>query len=268
MSNVSRIFKIAGDIGGQAVVNLRGSQVKGLTDGELVTIVDFATRFEGRTAGVGVPPGLWRNYAWAEVRNSRGIVQYIHTSDLQPLPEHDVVHLPRVLVRELPDTQFWEDDIVEVFDGRRGCVSFIDFDALERPVGDQPVYHVRMVGRQSNERFHARALDLVERGDVWRFYHGEPLEFGSAADEASFHHRISHVTSVANVAHDTMAFSWDQAVEALRTGDADMIWHNWAVPSADPGYSVNCYTIDDPEVGERCRLEFLELLDTTSTPAY
>jgi hypothetical protein len=37
---------------------------------------------------------------------------------------------------------------------------------------------------------------------------------------------------------------------------------------SDPGYAVSCYTIDDPEVGERCRLEFLDQLDSDAMPAY
>lgn len=266
MSNIDRIFKLPGIIGDDVVLDLKDRKIKGVSDGETVTILRFLELHEGRTVGIGIPPGLWTNYAWAIVRDARGTEHEISTYDLLPAPGHDIVRVGRELIRELPDTPFWEDDVVEVFDGRRGYVSTIDYLEVEKPGSDRPVYQVRFSG--SSQSFHRRSLDLVERGNVWKFYHGEEMEFESAADEASFYHRISHATSVTNTAQGTSTFPWEQAVEVLRNGEADMIWHNWAVATSDPGYNVECYTIDDPEVGERCRMEFLEQLDADPTPAY
>jgi hypothetical protein len=266
MSNIDRIFKIPGNIGDDVVLDLKDRKIKGVSDGESVTILRFLELHEGRTDGIGVPPGLWTNYAWAIVGDARGAEHEISTYDLLPAPGREMVLVPRELVRDLPDTPFWEDDVVEVFDGRRGYVSTIDYLEVEKPGSDRPVYKVRFANYAEN--FHRRSLDLVERGNVWKFYHGEEMEFESAADEARFYHRISQATSVTNTAHGTSTFPWEQAVEILRNGDADMIWHNWAVAVADPGYDVECYVIDDPDVGERCRLEFLEQLDTASAPEY
>jgi hypothetical protein len=267
MSNINRIFKLAGNVGDAVVLDLQDRKLKGVSDGETVTIVAFSERHEGRTVGVGVPPGLWKNYSYATVRDSRGGEHDVHTSHLQPVPGRDYVRLPRQHVRGLPDTPFWEDDIVEVYDGRRGTISTIDYDEFEN-AAERPVYSVSFSNSGSSERFHARSLDLVERGNVWRYHHGEEIDFENAAEEATLLHRLSLVTGVTNRDTGHGGFSWDEAVQALRNGEADVIWHNWAVALDDPGYKVECYTIDDPVAGERCRAAFLEVIGTEDAPAY
>lgn len=58
MSTLTRVFKIAGDIGDDVVVDPRGRRIKGLETGDVTTVLDFDSRFEGRSNGVGVPAGL------------------------------------------------------------------------------------------------------------------------------------------------------------------------------------------------------------------
>ncbi|PZU82834.1 MAG: hypothetical protein DI528_18560 [Shinella sp.] len=48
------------------------------------------------------------------------------SSDLHPLPGNDHVHLPRLLLADLPETPFWEYDVVETYKGRIGTISSID----------------------------------------------------------------------------------------------------------------------------------------------
>jgi hypothetical protein len=266
MSNINRIFRLAGNVGDTVMLDLQDRKLKGVSDGEPVTIVDFSERYEGRIDGAGVPPGLWKNYSYATIRDARGNEHDIHTSHLLPLPGRDYIGLPRQLVRDLPETPFWEEDLVEIFDGRKGVISAIDYYEVEKG-SDRPVYRVRFPKLGSGEDFHARALDLVERGDVWRYHHGEEIDFESAADEATLHHRLSLVTSVVNRETRKFGFSWDEAVQALRNGDADFISHNWAVALEDPGYRVECYRIDDPVAGERCRNAFIEQIGMEDAPA-
>lgn len=267
MSNAHRIFRLPGNVGDDVALDLQGRKIKGLEDGELVTIKRFGELHEGRTTGIGVLPGVWANYSWVTVQDARGNEHEISKYDLKPSPGSDYVLVPREFLRELPETPLWEDDVVEVYDGRRGYVSTIDHLEAERdPASEVPIYTVKFA--VGSEKFHLRSLDLVERGDVWKFYNGHELHFESAANEANFYHRISHVTSVRNDDDSIWTFPWQQAVEALESGKADMIWHDWSVPLNDPGYNVSCYTIDDPEVGERCRLELLEQLESNTAPRY
>ncbi len=268
MSNINRIFKLAGTVGDSVVLDLKDRKLRGVSDGETVTILDFSELYEGRTVGIGVPPGLWKNYSYATIRDERGGEHEIHTSHLLPLPGKDYVKVPRQFVRELPDTPFWEDDIIEVYDGRRGTISTIDYHDFVESSADHPVYSVRFSNSGYGERFHARSLDLVERGNVWRYHHGEEIDFENATEEATLHHRLSLVTGVANPDTRNFSFTWNEAVQALRNGEADMIWQDWAVAIEDPGYSVACYTMDDPVAGERCRTAFLAQIDMEDTPAY
>lgn len=265
MSNVSRIFRVAGDVGHQVVIHPGGAALKGVSDGEVVTITDFASRFVGRTHGAGVPPGLWTNYAWATILDARGRRHEVQSDCLAPLPGRDYLSVPRVLLADLPETPLWEDDVVETYEGRIGTVSTVNYDV----VGDRDSeeYRIRF-DDGSVVGYHARALTLLERGDVWRFYNGEKPFFEDAVAEAGFYHLLSMVTTVHNHDENMATFGWDQAVAMLESGQADVIWHNRAVAVSDPGYRVSCYTVDDPEVGERCRLELLETIEAASTPAY
>lgn len=267
MSNIARLFKLAGNVGDQVVLDLQGRDLKGVSDGETVTIIEFAERYSGRTDGIGVPPGLWKNYSYSTVRDARGNDHDIHSSHLLPLPGSDYIGLPRQLVGDLPETPFWEGDVVEVYDGRKGVVSVIDYGEIDTE-SDEPPYRVSFPATGGGEGFHAHALSLIERGDVWRHYHGEEIDFESAADEATLHHTLSLVTSVANRETRSFGFSWGEAVQALRNGDADVIVHNWTVITDDPGRNVQCYSIDDAAAGERCRAAFLGQIDMQDAPAY
>lgn len=267
MSSITRLFKLAGKVGDQVVLDLQDRKLKDVSDGETVTIIDFAERYSGRTDGIGVPPGLWKNYSYATVRDARGNDHDIHSSHLLPLPGRDYVGLPRERVGDLPETPFWEWDLVEIYDGRKGMVSTIGYGDLEASP-DEPAYWVTFPDTGNGEGFHAHALTLVERGDVWRHYHGEEIDFESAADEAALHHTLSLVTSVINRETRRFGFSWGEAVQALRNGEADVIVHNWTVITDDPGYNVQCYSIDDLAAGERCRTAFLEQIDMKDAPAY
>lgn len=265
MSNVSRIFRVAGDVGHQVMLNPDGAALKGVSDGEVVTIKDFAARFEGRTDGLGIPPGLWRNYAWATILDARGRTHEVRSDCLTPLPGRDYLRLPRVLLADLPETPLWEDDVVETYEGRIGTVSRVNYDVVGDP--DSQEYRIRF-DEGSVVDYHARALTLLDRGDVWRFYNGEKPFFDDAVAEAMFYHRTSQVTAVHNREEDTASFDWNRAVAMLESGQADVIWHNWVVAVADPGYRVFCYSIDDPEVGERCRLELLDRIEAATALAY
>lgn len=265
MSNINRIFKLAGNVGDEVMLDLQERKIKGVSDGETVTIIGFEERYEGRTDGVGIPPGLWKNYSYATVRDSRGNMHDLHTSYLRPLPGNDFVKLPRELVRDLPDTAFWEDDVVEVYDGRRGVISSIAYSEIEE-ASERSAYCV-IFDSGHREEFHGHALDLVERGNVWRYHHGEEIEFESPAEEATLHHTMSLVTLSINPDTDQFGFTWDEALRALQSGDADMIWCNWAVALEDPDEKVSCYVIDDPIVGERCRMGFLAQFGMEAAPA-
>ncbi|NTF23612.1 hypothetical protein G6L37_35145 [Agrobacterium rubi] len=267
MSNVNRIFKIAGDIGHEVVVNSRETPRKGLPNGEVVTIEDFLSLYEGRTVGIGVPPGLWRNHSWAMVRDARGVLHEISIHDLEPMPGAGQALVPRVLLEPLPDTPFWEDDLVETYQGRVGQVSTIDYENIARGDRDWAAYRVRYENG-IEERLHARSLTLVERGNVWRFYNDESPVFETVLEEIKFYNRISHVTEVANVAEGMAMFHWDDALQLLKSGEIDVIWHDWDVASSDPGYRVSCYVIDEIEARDRCRQALIEEIDAVSMPSY
>jgi hypothetical protein len=255
-------------VGDEVVLDLQGRRLKGVADGETVTITGFSELHQGRTHGVGVPPGLWRNYSYATFRDERGGEYEVPTSEMKPLPGREYVTLHRELIRELPNTYFWEDDEVEIYDGRRGRVSVIDYVAIENPDLDRPPFRVDLA--RGYENLHARAIDLIERGNVWRYYNGEALAFENALDEAAFYQKASLVTHAVNPDSGRSNFQWVEAVQALRDGRADAIWNwtHWNVVVADPGGWVGCFSIDDSEVGDRLRERLLEEIEAQAAPTY
>jgi hypothetical protein len=99
----------------------------------------------------------------------------------------------------------------------------------------------------------------VERGNVYKFFNGLPMDFGSVEEEAKFHYDLGRGEQLVNPETRHRGYDFDSAVELLRQGEADMIipeivhLHN---PNDDRTWG--CFRFEDREVGERCRSAFLD----------
>lgn len=126
-------------------------------------------------------------------------------ADATWMTEEEMRGMARILIRigPLPETPFWEGDTVEVRDyiakgGKEGCsnrwlVRGIDYDYLGRGEIFSEGICKWQDGRIKTDEsctFPIGVFSLVERGNLWKMEHGEPLDFTDIEEEAKFHQSL------------------------------------------------------------------------------
>ncbi len=266
------------------------------------TLVGYtrATVYEGRTgvgrffreAGVyerdGAPLVLWEK----EVPNLIPELASIHDlefadpevgakrrAEYHALPESDF-SLRRdladhtVRIGDLPETKFWEGDIVNVPVGHDFYnpdfllrVTSIQFYWVKDDVPADPrgmCYQVEFIHARTHEYarggstyLHDDILTLVERGPVWKEEHGEPLIFASLMEEANFHNSVGRTTEIRNPSSKLYSWTKDEALDAIRIGIADSM--SIGPLMFNPGKtSISVRRFKDRDVGERVRAATME----------
>lgn len=213
--------------------------------GTKATIVGFGEIAYGRTNNCCLPPGVYENNCWAYVEvDGKRYDDSISTCFLK-LPE-EVVEARRAegghpfdkpRLRDLPETKFWEEDKVRLsafglrrhasWEGRYGNVPMrlwgIDYDCIDRKRDDGspwPFYKVDLPDGGSTG-LEERELELVERGNVWRYYHGEPLVFSSLEEEASLMKNMGFYEEVRNSRSGFYSWTLEETLESIEAGDVD-----------------------------------------------
>jgi hypothetical protein len=165
-----------------------------------------------------------------------------------------------VRIGDLPETPFWEGDTVntQFHGGVKLIVSSIDYTNRREPAYNlQTETGINACNALQNQ------LVLLERGKLWDFEHGEPIEFSNIEEEALFHkslgmsqkiiHRVRIPSdSVVPVTIETEEFSVESALQYIHNGDA----HEMKIKDKK---NITCVVIkyDDEEFGERMRAHTL-----------
>ncbi len=174
------------------------------------------------------PPGIYLNPEWPFVRFDGAVVQLIRADILQVLDMEEYNRrmerarleyrypgqMHGAFVSDLPDTKFWEGDIIrmekrynapkpdpkkvkddsipgipnaymvchldyrDIAEGTAGITESLD-NSPKFGIGDRFLRHWE-------GRFYDFQLELVERGNFWRRAHGEPLVFKDLEEESFF----------------------------------------------------------------------------------
>ncbi len=168
-----------------------------------------------------------------------------------------------VRIGDLPDTAFWEGDIVLVT--REG---FSDYPELHTQIEhvewywEGRPYQIQWIDAKTGKyagRGHTYAneadLCLIERGNVWREAHGEPLIFRNIIEEAAYANGTGRTEEVRNPATELYAWTKDEALVAIKHGIADGFSLSTGFFGSGPSIHVNRFT--DRNLGERVRAETL-----------
>lgn len=178
-------------------------------------------------------------------------------------------------LRPLPETPFWEGDIVQVVSERwggnfgaacKGCptsailkVDRIDYySALKDP--EKLYYNVsgKYASGHGTGQVSVKApeLILVERGNMWKYHHGEPLMFIDLQDEIRLHMNTHRVHEVKNPKYDLYRWSLKEAVTAVREGTVDGFCVSNGFFGSGP--SIRVQRFEDRDLGERVRAKTIE----------
>ena len=134
-----------------------------------------------------------------------------------------VLRVPQIRLGDLPETRFWELDKVRVrFPGAtvsQMVVAGISYQNMHSTCDDGspwPFYEVQYAGG----RIHVTEseLELIERGNLWRYYHGEELVFTDLREEAEFFQLIGQTESVRNPANNSYSWTEEEVLKAIEDG--------------------------------------------------
>ena len=92
-------------------------------------------------------------------------------------------------------------------------------------------------------------MKLVERGDVWKFYHNEPLSFTDLKEEASFFTLIGHTEEVPNPANGRYRWTKEEALDTIREGSVHAISMDNGIFGSGPHISARVF--HNKELGAR-----------------
>ncbi|MBP9667424.1 hypothetical protein KBD87_01275 [Candidatus Saccharibacteria bacterium] len=174
-----------------------------------------------------------------------------------------------IRLHDLPETKFWEQDkvLVRLPDGRKenmtvARINFSDIH-LRRPDGSPyPLYDVNRIVDGNSIGVDESQMELVERGNVWKLYHNEPLLFSSLKDEAIFSELIGHTDEVRNPNNGLCLWTKDEVLKAIKDGDV----HGYSISCRffEPGSMVRAVRYHDTKLGKRIALATVRDFDMAS----
>lgn len=207
-------------------------------DGTSLKILAFAEIPNTRICNFGKRPGIYENKCWIKVKFPSGETDFISTCHVIDGPKRDYKDWQDgKFLRELPETEFYEDDevtsdwIKENFPSGSAFIHHIEYDNIGKKRNDgkpMPLYGYKWKidengGYMSSSCEVERDLKLVARGNVWRYFHNEQIKFESLEQEANFFRRLGHTEDVQNPRTKLYSYTLEEALEDIKSGIGDAI---------------------------------------------
>lgn len=259
--------------------------------GARATILAFGEIHYGRTGNTGFKPGVYVNHSLAKVRleNGHEYMEFVGRLKLADqaewrrrmvaaqkyLEENPDAWLGRKFLRELPETPFWEDDIVRV-SSTPGITSLsntmlpgrdlhvfeivgIDYGFLYEKTQSGAKYPAYKISSELCAGWNTSASEddmvLIERGRVWKYFHDEPITFENITKEAQFFAALGHTEELRNPIDGTYTWTRDEVLAAIRNGTV----HGFSTGGFfGNGMRVSARRFRDEDLGRRVAQATLE----------
>lgn len=173
----------------------------------------------------------------------------------QGIPQGNITRLA-----DLPKTKFWEDDKVHIYlgkDKRKGTICSIDYDSIHREgIDKKPDILYRVILTNNTVcNIEESLIELVERGNVWRYYNNEPLSFVDIQDEANFYYFIGEAEEVLNN-EGNLFWSRKEVLEGIRNGKVHSLLLKRYLGT--PDIQFRAIRFKNEELGKRVATETLK----------
>lgn len=174
-----------------------------------------------------------------------------------------VLRTEQVRLGDLPETKFWEQDKVHVrfpHDGSEHemIIGRIDYYHMHKRRDDGspwPFYDVRyMEGGQTSAE--ESWIELVERGNVWKYHNNQLLAFADLKEEASFFQLVGQTEEMRNPKNNLYSWTKEEVLDAIKNGTV----HGFSVSSGffGSGPHINAQRFKDEALGKRVAQATLE----------
>lgn len=260
-------------------------------DGSKAIVLGFSEIAYGRINNFGYKPGFYVNRAWTRVRLEDGHEYSELSMRLELIDQakyerrldvwrkrRESGELKRAeFLHDLPDTPFWEGDRVRILRTKltppdespwEAVITSIDYRDLGSTTLVGTPYPAYKISDKLGAGWHTSAsgadMDLVERGNVWKFFHDEPLEFADLSEEATFFQLLGLIDDVRNPATGTYAWTKDEALETIKNGIGDAILVSSLRFSFDDPPNISVVKYRDEKLGRRVAAMTLEGFGVTS----
>lgn len=212
-------------------------------DGTLMVITEWSESIYGRTQNFGHGPGVFesRTAAWVrpvgqEVAYAKPILissfhlspylkdQYEERRNAVFASGKNMLNFREpVRLRDLPETKFWEWDIVECPGFEEGTQFRIEgIEWYWKEEGQEFTYRLTPHPDGGYTTYASESqLVMVERGKVWRHFHGEPNTFADLQDECRFAKALGEYDEVRNPANNLYKWTLAEILEAIRQDIVD-----------------------------------------------
>lgn len=256
-------------------------------NGTLAEVIGFSESYKGRIGNSGQKPGVYVNNYWVKLKLEDGrehtefdmrldpVDKEAYAKRIERLREEGVPEEDKFL-RDLPETKFWEGDYVLVYDTSGVTsisapnISSEDFESIQE--GEKPQNQLMVVGinwhwgkkgdswtYSVSDNFDAGwntyategNMELMARGNVWKYSHDESLSFGDLMEEASFFKMMGQVESVRNPANDLYKWTKDEVLGAIKEGTVDAF--TLGIIPLTSIKSIDAMRFNDRDLGERVR---------------
>lgn len=189
-------------------------------NGTKCTIVGFGDIAWGRTNNCGIPPGVYENRYSVNVKFTvKGIEQRASIGSFC-FEERDIGRLSdKVKLSDLPETKFWEWDIVRPANGKPIFKEWglnLKIQSIQWRWEKDKRGYCYMV--ESVDVPHSGStygcdseLELVKRGKVWDYYHKNPLTFQDVREESQFYSALGRTKEVRNPNVNLYTWTLDEA---------------------------------------------------------
>lgn len=238
-------------------------------DGTKVTIEGWGEIHYGHRHNYGYGPGVFENRCWVDVVDKKGKRVNISSCYLKGDPPKGRERQDHIRLRDLPETAFWEEDVVvepeicRMWNVKELHVVGIDYAMLTHKRDDgspMPIYRLSddETGGMSTSSRDETKIKLVRRGNVWRYFHGEKPKFADLKAEAKFFDSLGHTTEIRNPKNELYSWTKDEVLEAIQNG----LGHSMSVDRGFFGMSDTLHhrviKFNDPELGARVAEATLE----------
>lgn len=233
-------------------------------------LLDDGTRIES----VSAHNMIWQDQSLNETRRAERSAAGGHLDS-----EYDNRVTELTWLEPLPETKVWEKDVVRVVAGKHAdfgvyrengilheaklVVDSIDYHWL---LSDRPDIGIQFKvsgtfedGRTTGQAsFGADELELVERGNFWKYHHAPAeMKFADISEEIQLHTQLRKVHEVRNpLRKDLYLWTRAEALTAIREGRADGFSVSHGFFGAGP--SIRVQRFDDCDLGERVRARTID----------
>ncbi len=258
-------------------------------DGTTALVIGYSEMYIGRLNTLNVKPGIYLNDRWVKLQLLSGEEVMENSSYLTLIDKEEAEQRAHIIrqrnlrpnwlqlklengfLRELPETAIWEGDYVhcKVIDGQaRGLVQpnnlrtfvvqEIDYHhmgVLHKNRMPWPYYKLSTgITGKWNVAVRESEMELVARGNVWKWKHQENLQFKNVLEEMKFWQLVGEYEELVNPATKNYTWSREEVFEAVCNGIA----HGFkSIHLPLLGRSSSAIRMKDIAVGERLAKETL-----------